>query len=567
MSLSGATKDFFKRQNWFRPARLARLAWRARHERPDWSRLLPAGERASLAAPEDAPRVLIGTSVGLHLAVNAADSLFAAALLARGARVDVLLCDAAVSACLACESNWFPDLDRFLSTGARDLCKACFAPAARMFGALPVTVRRYSDFLTDEDRTWATSLAASTSPEEIAGLTAEGIAVGEHAVAGALRFFARGDLDAEPLGIAVTRKYLESSLLIARAARRLFRENQYAAAVLHHGIYVPQGLLAEAAQAEQTRVVAWNLAYRKRCFIFCHRETYHRALMDEPTETWTDMSWSPALDERLRSYLVSRAGGTNDWVSFYREPQEDFAVIAKELGIDPQRPIVLMLTNVIWDAQLHYPGNAFPTMLDWIVTTIEYMAGRPDLQLVIRVHPAEVTGAVPSRQRVADELQRRFPRLPPNVIVVAPDHPASSYVIASQSNVALIYASRMGVELTALGLPVIVAGEAWVRNKGITRDARDRTHYLDLLAQLPLDGRLSERQAARARKYAFHFFFRRMIPVGLFEPGSRWPYLSVNVGSVDDLKPGADPGLDLICDGILSEKPFVYPAECERAPA
>jgi hypothetical protein len=118
-----------------------------------------------------------------------------------------------------------------------------------------------------------------------------------------------------------------------------------------------------------------------------------------------------------------------------------------------------------------------------------------------------------------------------------------------------------------LGLPVIVAGEAWVRNKGITRDARDRSHYLDLLAGLPLAGRLNEEQTTRARRYAFHFFFRRMIPVGLFEPAASWPYLSVNVGTVDDLKAGADPGLDVICDGILSGKPFIFPAECDLVDA
>ena len=171
MALSGAAKEFLKRQTWFRPVRLAQLALRARRRRPDWSRLLPAPERASLAPPEAAPRVLIGTSVGLHLAANAADSLFAAALLARGVKVDVLLCDAAVPACMACESNWYPDLNRFLAVGARDLCRACFAPAERMFGALPVTVRRYSDFLTDEDRVWAKGLAQNITPADIAGLT------------------------------------------------------------------------------------------------------------------------------------------------------------------------------------------------------------------------------------------------------------------------------------------------------------------------------------------------------------------------------------------------------------
>ncbi len=274
------------------------------------------------------------------------------------------------------------------------------------------------------------------------------------------------------------RKYLEASLLTMRAARRLLRQGRYDAVVLHHGIYVPQGLLTAAATAEGARVVTWNMAYRKRCFIFSHDDTYHHTMMDEPVDTWAAMDWPAASDKRLGSYLASRAGGMEDWISFYREPAEDFAAIAGELGIDLKKPIVLMLTNVIWDAQLHYPGNAFPTMLDWIVTTVEHFAGRPDLQLVIRVHPAEVTGAIPSRQRVVEELAKRFPVLPPNVVLVPPEHPASSYVIAAHSIAALVYASRMGVELAARGLPVIVAGEAWVKHKGFTRDARDRDDYL-----------------------------------------------------------------------------------------
>ena len=56
-----------------------------------------------------------------------------------------------------------------------------------------------------------------------------------------------------------------------------------------------------------------------------------------------------------------------------------------------------------------------------------------------------------------------------------------------------------------------------------------------------------------------------MIPVGLFEPSARWPFLTVSLEGIEALKAGADPGLDLICDGILDEKPFVYPAERETA--
>ena len=36
-------------------------------------------------------------------------------------------------------------------------------------------------------------------------------------------------------------------------------------------------------------------------------------------------------------------------------------------------------------------------MLEWLVQTCEYFATRPDLQLLIRVHPAEISGFPPSR--------------------------------------------------------------------------------------------------------------------------------------------------------------------------
>ena len=65
-----------------------------------------------------------------------------------------------------------------------------------------------------------------------------------------------------------------------------------------------------------------------------------------------------------------------------------------------------LLTNVSWDAQLHYPANAFANMLEWLVQTCRYFATRPDLQLLVRVHPAEISGFPPSRQPILGELRK-----------------------------------------------------------------------------------------------------------------------------------------------------------------
>jgi hypothetical protein len=229
--------------------------------------------------------------------------------------------------------------------------------------------------------------------------------------------------------------------------------------------------------------------------------------------------------------------------------------------VDPGKPLVGLLTNVMWDAQLHYRANAFPDMLTWVLRTIEYFGRRPDLQLLIRVHPAEVRGTLPSRQPILKEIAKAMGTLPPNVFAIPPESPVSTYAAMRQCNAVIIYGTKTGVELTSVGIPVIVGGEAWIRNKGLTLDASSPEQYFAILDRLPLPPEASPAWLGRARRYAYHFFFRRMIPLSFMEPTAGWPPYRIAVDRLDELLPGADPGLDVICEGILSGSPFVYPAE------
>jgi hypothetical protein len=52
-----------------------------------------------------------------------------------------------------------------------------------------------------------------------------------------------------------------------------------------------------------------------------------------------------------------------------------------------------------------------------------------------------------------------------------------------------------------------------------------------------------------------------MMPLTFMQREESKLLLRAGIGSVDDLAPGRNPALDLICDGILSGSPFVYPAE------
>ncbi|PSN20257.1 hypothetical protein C7271_03060 [filamentous cyanobacterium CCP5] len=534
---------------------------------PNWAQLLQpyqAQWQATRQAAIGGPKVLIATSTGGHSAVTPVDSLLAVALTFRGANVHILLCDKLLPACMQAQARQFPDQDEFVHHGpSQTLCDACFEPAQNMYHMLGLTLHRYGDWVTEAELESSRKLSEELPYTDIAHYQLEGLAIGEHALAGALRFFARGTLDQEPNAEPILRRYFQASLLTAYATQRLLKTHAFESVSLHHGIYVPQGVIAEVARQQQVRVASWCVAYRKQCFIFSHGDTYHRTLMTEPISHWERLPWTTAMETQVCDYLKSRWQGTQDWIWFHEKPEENVAKIAAEAGLDPSRPCIGLLTNVMWDAQLHYRANAFPNMLDWVLKTIHYFMQRPELQLVIRVHPAEIRGTIPSRQSIVEEIYTAFPELPANILIIGPESPVSTYAVMELCNAVLIYGTKTGVELTSMGIPVIVGGEAWIRNKGITQDASSVEEYFQHLDKLPLADRLSEDLTRRARQYAYHFFFRRMIPLSVMQPHGGSPPFKIQFDHLDDLLPGRNLGLDVICDGILQGSEFIYPAEKE----
>jgi len=550
--------------NRFPPLRAVLRVFRRQDQRvpSPWAAIIRregANWKKARRAAHEGPRVLIAPSMGGFQQGVLLESALAIALTLRGAKVDILLCDSFLPACQLTEiASVSPD--QLLRQRPQLRCASCSPAGKAMFEPLRLPVYWYSQLVSIEEAHAAQEMAAAIPLDQIGECRLDGLAVGEHALAGALRYFARGDLKGEPAGEQVLRCYLEASLLSVYAIQELLRRNRYDVACFNHGLYVPQGLAGEVCRKAGVRVINWNPAYRKHCFIFSPGDTYHHTMISEPTSQWENIAWSPALETRTLEYLRSRWKGTQDWIWFHDEPQEDLAKIAQEVGVDPSRPWIGLLTNVMWDAQLHYRSNAFPSMLEWVLQTIAYFARRPELQLIIRIHPAEIRGGVPSRQPLAAEIQRAFPSLPPNVFVIPPESQVSTYAVAQRCNAVIIYNTKTGIEVASMGVPVIVAGEAWIRNKGFSLDATSPAEYFQTLDRLPLGTSLNAHDLERARKYAFHFFFRRMIPLPFINPLERFRF-TLDLSSLEQLTPGHSPGLDVICDGILRDTPFIYPAE------
>ena len=52
-----------------------------------------------------------------------------------------------------------------------------------------------------------------------------------------------------------------------------------------------------------------------------------------------------------------------------------------------------------------------------------------------------------------------------------------------------------------------------------------------------------------------------MIPIEVVRPTDGFPSFALTVESMAELMPGKNPGLDVICEGILNRKDFIYEDE------
>uniref|UniRef100_UPI004049B081 capsular polysaccharide export protein, LipB/KpsS family n=1 Tax=Flavobacterium sp. TaxID=239 RepID=UPI004049B081 len=536
-------------------------AYRSYNGQPEWIDKFTDKFKQKVKTGSD-KKVLIATGGGSYLSGVAIESMLGAALTLRGLEAHILLCDAVLPACFQSDIDWDRNERKFAEQGpSKIFCKSCFKPSAKMYESLGFTVHRISDMVQPEERVIIKKMVYELPYDQIRNYTYEGIPAGEHAYAGTLRFYAKAELS-DTYSEQILRRYLEASIISTIAIKRLCKKVNFSRAVLHHGIYVPQGVFAESLMQLKIPIVTWHVAYRKETFMFSHSGTYHRTLMTESVSNWENLPWSDKLNIDTIEYLNSRWFGTQDWIHFHKNTVFDKEKLYTDFGIDRNKPYLLALTNVMWDAQLHYPNNAFSGMLDWIKHTIQWFIKHPELQLVLRVHPAEVNGTLPSRQLVIEEIEKAFSVLPSNIFVIGPNNPISTYVLAEDCNAAIIYGTKTGVELAAKGIPVIVAGEAWIRNKGISIDVTNPAQYDSILDSLPLPSRMDEQQILRARKYAYHFFFRRMVPLPFVKAISKGckPY-DFQIQNMHELEPGHHKGLDLICNGIIYGEPFIFESE------
>lgn len=473
---------------------------------------------------------LIFSSIGGNLTTLALDLILSKALELRGHKVKFVLCGGGFDACMYAEVNKYRNQEEFIKDGSKPLCEQCTK--------IGFTILAKSEL----------NLEVLRPPNPLTKIKKLDSEIAE---SGAKRFLGIGRVVDSKVYHEVLKRFQSASLQYSQSINELLSTETFDIVIAHHGIYVPQGIVQALSQRENLEFVSWMQGYRRGTYIFSWNDTYHRELLKPFPQ---DLKLTLDQVKSIENYLSSRDVGTNDWIRFGVTTKEESEVIPLNFS----KPTAILLTNVSWDAQLHYKSRLFSDMHEWILQTIEWFIKHPESNLIVRIHPAEETGRIKSQDKIVDYIESSFESLPKNIFVVKPLDKVSTYALIDKSQLAIIFGTKTGLEVAALGKPLLIAGEAWSRNKGIGIEPSTKEDYFKTLDDFERNHATLFRNRIRGLEVAHYFFFRKLIPINSIKAIPFYPYARPKMHP-DWIE--KDFGLNTVISALENGNEFELPSE------
>jgi hypothetical protein len=279
------------------------------------------------------------------------------------------------------------------------------------------------------------------------------------------------------------------------------------------------------------------------------------AMTPDLDETWASLRDEPltaAEETAVDTFLADLPART------YRQPARTDSADHSPTTVPAGSRAIVAFTNVTWDFATAGRDVAFDGVLDWVSEAIRVTAMLPRTQLIVRAHPAEAS--VNSRERIVHQLAGAWPNLPSHVTVIGPEHPVTAAALIAQADLVLAYNSTAGLEAVMRGRHCILAGRPHFRARGFTIDVDDRAQFAAAIAAPPVAA--PDRMRDLARRYCHLFYLRHHVPMGWTTSPLEPPH-ELLIRSLEELEPGRNPALDVVCDGILRGRQVLLPRVTE----
>lgn len=511
---------------------------------------------APLASASRTPRVLAWMPYGQWAVHGLQEMTILHGARWRGAEVRYVLCD---SAFRECDMHWAATAPRRV-----DSCTQCRLAQGRQATGLEMPHEWLGRHITAAERAMAAEWSATLERDELCDARWNERPIGAWILSSVHSHHRTNRVDPRDAAHEATlRAYLEAGLLVAFAMDRLLAMWRPDVMLLFNGRQATMRVAFELARMAGVRVVTHERGWRSETMYLAENaDCLSIAPLREAWGAWRDVPLTDAEFATTAQWLHDRAHGRGlNWRAFTAPPGAHDAV-RRALALRDDAPLVAVFTSSE-DEYIACPDYASPfgTQERWLEATLAWAAMRPDVDMVVRVHPN--TGGKVANGTNAGQLawlHALAATAPANVRFVWPDDAVSSYSLMELARVGCSYVSTVALEQACRGGIALTAATSTLSGHGFTADVTDPAAYA---AQL--DALLAEDDAARAdarRTIAWRFahfaVHRYMLPFPLVAQPT--PHdATLGYGTLDALRPGRDAGLDAAVSILLDGRPVCPP--------
>ena len=255
----------------------------------------------------------------------------------------------------------------------------------------------------------------------------------------------------------------ERNLEAARRALAYFQEQRPDVVIVPNGMILEYGAIYETARYLDIPAVTYEFGEQdQRMWLSQNHQVMYNESFNELWETRKNRTLNEKQRTWLEDFLAARHGlakGEKFAHLWQKAGRAGGAKTRETLGLD-ERPVVLLPTNVLGDSATLGRTVFSRSMTEWIERVVPFFANKPEVQLVVRIHPAETWTVGPS---VAEIIHQAVPNLPAQIHLIGSKEKINTYDLMEIADLALVYTTTAGVEMATRGLPVLVSGKATYR--------------------------------------------------------------------------------------------------------
>lgn len=488
-------------------------------------------------------RLLFWSPLGGALELLSRDLSLALALNRRGCAPVFVLCDGSMSGCCLRSVDHGKDISQW-----GEACRTCSSYGERLLEAARMPYYKMSDFLDEPTkerlRTRAQELALDPKKASAAEPRCS-----YFALTSTLRYY-KGEAKAElreeyP---AVLSQYYYSALVVSQVAEAFLEQHPVDMMVVSNPQHVEFGPAHDRFISSGVPVTFWMNAFLAN-HVFAAQASIERGcdILAIDEGQWSELVRT-GIGERqqrmLKGYLRALLRDRTKGLFALARKQA-----AADLPLSGSRPVWVMFCHVHWDMVFEPGKDYFDSVHDWVLKSVAAMIEIDDVDWIVRCHPGEMLDGTTFKTH--ELIRETFPELPGHVTVLH-GRQVSSYDIMELAQGCVTIRSTAGLESLLMGKPAILGGSSYYGGKGFTHDAVSEQHYYELLGRAARLSQLSDQQRNMAEIFAHHVFIERQIPYAAYDM-NRFEFIKPGDKG---LGPGADAGVDVLCDGILHGERF-----------